>query len=501
MTIEDKAELEALFAEQGKNRWKLAAGDARSRIARLKALRSAIIARQGELYEALWKDFRKSAKEAWLTEIFPSLEELDYAVRHLRSWMRERGRRGALVLPLSRSSIRFEPKGRVLIMAPWNYPFQLLVVPLVSAIAAGNAVIAKPSNKTPATSAFLASLLESLFPSSELALVEGPGSSLGELLLELPFDHVFFTGSPRVGARVGEAAARVHAGLTLELGGKSPAILLRGAALETAAARLMWAKCLNAGQTCVAPDYLLCPRELVPALALAARKAVERGYGPDEAARRASRDLPWIIDAAAASRLEALVKHACAKGARLEFGGLFEGRYAAPTLLTGVSEDMAVMDEEIFGPILPVLAYDSLDEAIAFVSSRPKPLALYVLGRDRRAVDRVLAGTSSGSVCVNDLMLQIENPNLPFGGVGMSGAGSYHGIYGFKAFSHERGVLRQGPVSLATLLYPPYERALWRLVQRLLERIRRIGGSPGVAAPTPLEGGPEGGLLEEAAEL
>jgi aldehyde dehydrogenase (NAD+) len=476
MKVENKAELEALFALQGESRWKIAATGAAARIEKLGRLRAAIVERQDELYDAVWKDYRKPRFEAWLTEVYPSIEEIDHAVKHLRSWMKDKRVRGAFILPLAKSYLRHEPKGRVLIMSPWNYPFGLLITPLVSAIAAGNVVIAKPSNKTPETSAFLASLLGEIFPSDEVAVVEGPGSTLGELLLELPFDHVFFTGSPKVGAHVGEAAARMHAGLTLELGGKSPTILLPGADLEDAAKKIMWAKCLNAGQTCIAPDYLLCPRASVAAFAAAAKRAVERSYGADEAARRASKDFVRIVDAAACRRHEALVGDAAAKGAKLEFGGLFdvEGRYAAPTLLTGVGPGMAIMDEEIFGPILPMLAYDSIGEAIAFVQSRPKPLALYVFGKDKAAIREVLARTTSGSACVNDLIVQIENLNVPFGGIGMSGTGNYHGVYGFRAFSHERNCMRQGPLALASGFYPPYGAGAQQTMKRMLEGMKRM---------------------------
>jgi aldehyde dehydrogenase (NAD+) len=472
--IEGRAELQALFAAQGEQRWKTAATVPRERIEKLKSLRSAIIAKQGELYAAIWKDFRKPHTESWLSEVYPTIEELDCAIRRLRSWMRDERAKGALVLPLARSFLRREPKGRVLIMSPWNYPFQLLMTPLLSALAAGNVVIAKPSNKTPATSAFIAELIEGLFPREEVAIVEGPGSSLGELLLELPFDHVFFTGSPRVGARVGEAAARMHAGLTLELGGKSPAILLPSCDIEDAARKITWAKYLNAGQTCVAPDYLFCPRDSVAAFAASAKRAVERQFGADEAARRASPDLARLIDEAACRRLSGLVDEALRGGARLEYGGLFdfEERYAAPSLITGVRGDMAIMEQEIFGPILPVLVYDSLEEVIGFIQSRPKALALYLFGQDRSAIGEVLDRTSSGSVCINDLMLQIENPNLPFGGVGMSGTGSYHGRYGFATFSHERAVLRQGPLSLAASVYPPYAGKSRLLMRRILELLQ-----------------------------
>jgi aldehyde dehydrogenase (NAD+) len=476
MRVGNKAELEALFRAQGEKRWEIAATSAAQRIDKLKRLRAGIALRQDELFDALWKDYHKPRMEAWLTEAYASIEEIDFAIKGLRSWMKDKRAPGAFTLPLSRSYLRHEPKGRVLIMSPWNYPFQLMIAPLTSAIAAGNVVIAKPSNKTPATSAFIASLLGEAFPVDEVAVVEGPGSVLGELLLELPFDHVFFTGSPKVGAHVGESAARMHAGLTLELGGKSPTIILPGADLSDAAKKVAWGKYMNAGQTCVAPDYLFCPRDQVAAFAAAMRREVERAYGPDESARRASKDFARIVDVAACRRHESLVKDAIAQGAKLEFGGTFdaEERYASPTLLTGVKAGMAIMDEEIFGPILPVLAYDSIEEVLAFVQARPKPLALYVFGRDRRAIREVLGRTTSGSACANNLILQIENLNVPFGGIGMSGTGNYHGFYGFRAFSHERNYMLQGPIDLTASFYPPYGGSAQERVRGLLEGMKRM---------------------------
>jgi aldehyde dehydrogenase (NAD+) len=480
MKVNGRTELEALFARQGARRWEIAATGARERIGKLTRLRAAIVARQEELFAAVHDDFRRSPRETWLIELIPTIEEIDFTVRHLAGWMRPRRLPGALVLPLAASWIRYEPKGRVLVISPWNFPFHIAVDALVSAVAAGNCVICKPSNRTPATSAFLASLVGDLFPPEEALVVEGAGAALGDLLLELPFDHVFFTGSSAVGARVGAAALRSHAGLTLEMGGKSPALILAGASLEKAARKIMWGKCLNAGQTCVAPDYLLCPARAVPAFAAEARKAVASFYGETEEARRASPHLARIVDRAGCERLEGLVKDAVDRGARLELGGRFDPaeRYAAPTLLTDVTPDMAVMAEEIFGPVLPVMSYESLDDAVGYIRARPKPLALYVFARRARAAQDVVAATTSGSAAVNDLIVQIENLNGPFGGVGMSGSGSYHGFFGFKAFSHERNVMRQGPLALADSFSPPFDaRGQDRksaLVSRFL-RMRRRG--------------------------
>lgn len=532
--------VQEIFEAQGKRRWAIAQTSARERIAKLKKLREALVARQREFYDAVWQDFHKSEFEAWECEIFPAIEEIDCAVKNLKTWMKDKPAKRELVLPTTKSVSHFEPKGRVLIFAPWNYPLLLLVSPIVSAIAAGNVVMAKPSHKTPRVSAFLKSLFESIFESDEIAIVEGAGAEIGDVLLSLPFDHVFFTGSPRVGAHVEECAAKVHAGVTLELGGKSPTIILpdlaqglRAAdrtphaietsdaletpranecsfktshaiesrfrtsrALETAAKRIAWGKMLNAGQTCIAPDYVLCPRELVTDFAEACAVEIKRMYGETESERQQSPDLVHIIDERALKRHAALIADAIAKGATAVIGDAdFElsdtadrsgttsadrasinaNRAEPPTILANVTADMEIMQSEIFGPILPIVAYDSLDDAISFVQSRPKPLALYIFGKNRRDIKRFLAETTSGSTCVNNTIIQIENLSVPFGGVGNSGTGNYHGFYGFKTFSHERNVMKQGFYDAVTLFHAPYnKKRLSQFMQKALKFIKRF---------------------------
>ena len=362
--------------------------------------------------------------------------------------------------PLNRAE---DLKGRVLIMAPWNYPFLLFLSPIAAAIAAGNVVIAKPSHKTPRVSAVLEALIADVFEKDEVAVVQGAGAELGDKLLALPFDHVFFTGSPKVGAHVAELAAKIHAGVTLELGGKSPAFILEDARIADAARKIAWGKCLNAGQTCIAPDYVLCPRSLVTELATAVADNIKKMYGDTDEARKECENFVHIVEPHAVERHKALMLDAVAKGAKAVIGGAdyceIAGRYTPATVLTGVTPDMEIMQSEIFGPILPIIAYDSLDEAIQFVQSRPKPLALYIFGKSKRDIDRVLRETTSGSTCVNHCILQIENLSVPFGGVGMSGTGNYHGFYGFKTFSHERNIMYQGAFDPLSFLYPPYHKA------------------------------------------
>lgn len=453
--------LNNLFELQGKNRWAIARTSVRKRIEKLQRLRKAIVKRQQEFYDAVWKDFHKPQTEAWLTEVFPVLQEIDHTVNHLPDWMEDKDGSWSFLFPLNRSRSHFEPKGRVLIMAPWNYPFLLFVSPIVAAIAAGNVVIAKPSHKTPHVAAFLESLFAEVFPQNEVAVVLGAGTELGDKLLAHPFDHVFFTGSPKVGAHVAECAARMHAGVTLELGGKSPVIILDEVKIKDAAKKIAWGKCLNAGQTCIAPDFVLCPSKLVQPLADAIADNIKKMYGDTEDSRRLSKNFVHIVESRTVERHQVLIKDACTKGATAVIGAQFtpediENRYTPATVLTGVTPDMKIMESEIFGPILPIVAYDSLDKAITFVQNRPKPLAIYIFGKSEAKINEVIARTTSGSTCVNHCILQIENLSVPFGGVGMSGTGNYHGFYGFKTFSHERNIMEQGAFDAVNYLYPPY---------------------------------------------
>ena len=467
-----------IFELQGKNRWKVAATSAKQRAEKLLRLRKVIVRRQQEFYDAVWQDFHKPKTEAWLSEVFPTLQEIDYAINHLPEWMEDKDGSWSAIFPLSRSRSHFEPKGRVLIMSPWNYPFLLFISPIVAAISAGNVVIAKPSHKTPCVSQFLESLIAEAFDKSEVAVVQGAGAEIGDRLLELPFDHVFFTGSPKVGSHVAELAARNHAGVTLELGGKSPVVILPDAKVEDAAKKIAWGKCLNAGQTCIAPDYILCPQNLVQPLAAAIQKSIQKMYGETDADRRRNKNFVHIIDRNAVKRHWALVDEAVSRGATLFFGGDFtaediENRYSPATVLTDVTAEMDVMKAEIFGPILPIVAYETLDDAIGFIQARPKPLALYVFGKNQREIDDVVSRTSSGSTCVNHCILQIENLSVPFGGVGMSGTGNYHGFYGFRTFSHERNIMEQGGFDSMKVFYPPYHSAEDKRLRAKIQRIAK----------------------------
>ena len=470
---EQIARARRLFELQRGARWRVATSDAGERIARLKRLRTSIIRHRQALYDGVHADFRKSAAEFEITEMQIVLGEIGHTLRHLRRWMRPRRVPTPPLLAGTRSRVVHEPRGQVLILAPWNYPFQLLFGPLVAAVAAGNVCILRASEKVPATAAAMARIVADAFPEDEVAMVAG-GVQTADALLALPFDHFFFTGSTAVGRKVMHAAAEHLASVTLELGGKSPAIVDRSADVAQAAERIVWGKFVNAGQTCVAPDYVLVHHDDAPAFLAAARAAVARFYGEGDAAR-ASEDFARIVDPRAYERLADALRRTLDAGATLAAGGGTDAaeRYIAPTILADVRPDAPVMREEIFGPVLPVLPVRSLDEALAFVNARPRPLALYLFSRDAGVTRRVVRETTAGGTIVNHVICHLANPDLPFGGVGESGQGSYHGHAGFRAFSHERAVLHAGRWSLAPLYYPPYGprmRRIANLMSRWMER-------------------------------
>ena len=422
-----------------------------------------------EWADAISRDFgNRSRHETQLLEIFPCLEGIRHARRHVGRWMKpERRSTSKWFLPGS-SRVQPQPLGVVGIVVPWNYPLYLAVGPLVPALAAGNRVMVKMSETTPATGELLARLVARHFDGGEVTVVNG-GPDVAQAFCRLPFDHLLFTGSTGIGRHVMHAAADNLTPVTLELGGKSPAIIGRGFPVEEAASRVMYGKCLNAGQTCVAPDYALVPEESVDAFVDGARRAVASLY-PTLAANP---DYTTIVDERHRERLAHLVADAVARGARaIEINPAREDVAAAgkraPTLLTGVDDSMAVMREEIFGPVLPVVAYRTLEEAIAYVNARPRPLALYLFEHDRDAIDRVVTHTVSGGVTVNETILHIAQDDLPFGGVGASGMGHYHGREGFDTFSKRKAVFHQSRLNGLKLFRAPYGKRFESLVRLLL---------------------------------
>ncbi|MCZ6860502.1 MAG: aldehyde dehydrogenase family protein [Alphaproteobacteria bacterium] len=417
--------------------------------------------REDEFAAALFKDLGKSPGDAFTTEIGFVKAEARLARKRLRRWMRPR-RVGTPMLALpARSKIVPEPLGVALIIGPWNYPIQLVLAPLVGAIAAGNCAVVKPSEIATHSAAALARYLPDYLDPDCITVIEG-GVSETEALLAVRWDKIFYTGGGRVGRIVMAAAAKHLTPVTLELGGKSPAIVLEDANIEAAARRIVWGRFLNTGQTCVSPDYVLVAPGREPALLEAMKAVLTHFFGADP---RTSPDFGRIINDHHFNRLTAMLEDG-----EVVAGGQIDknSRYIAPTILRKVSPEAPVMQEEIFGPILPVLTMASLNEAIAFVDARPKPLALYLFSRSREAARRVIAETSAGGVTINDTVLHLAVPGLPFGGVGDSGTGAYHGIHGFRAFSHDKAVLNKPSWPDPPLRYPPGSRFKRRWLRRIL---------------------------------
>ena len=443
--------------EEGRSRplaWRLEQLDRLSRL---------LAEHEQEVADALAADLGKPPLEAHF-ELVAVRQELALTRRHLRRWMAPRRVGVALALSPARAWVQAEPLGCVLIIGPWNYPFQLCLHPLVSALAAGNTAVLKPSEHAPRTAELIARMIPKAFEPEVVQVVCGDGAVAAQLL-EQRFDHIFFTGGGRVGRLVMAAAAQHLTPVTLELGGKSPAIVLADAPLAVTARRLVWGKSLNACQTCIAPDHLLVEAPLRERLVAAMAAELQRFYGSDPLQ---SPDLGAIVNQAQFQRLRQLLEGAQARGQVL-VGGRWrqEDRRIEPTLVAVESLDDPLMQEELFGPILPVLTIGSLEEALAQVRQRPKPLALYLFSRSRAAQQRTLATTSSGGVCFNDVVLQAGAAELPFGGVGESGIGRYHGQAGFDTFSHLRSVLARPCALDLPFRYPPYAGKL-ALVRRLM---------------------------------
>ena len=426
----------------------------------LALLRRAVAEHEASLGQALRQDLGKPAYEAYTGESAVVLAEIGHALRHLRRWARPRRVRTPLALLPARCSVVPQPFGTTLIISPWNFPAQLTLGPLVSAIAAGNCAVLKPSPLSPATTVVIRSIIEQCFERKFVAVIEG-GAETAQSLLEERFDHIFFTGGTATGRLVMQAAARHLTPVTLELGGKNPCIVDADTDLSVTARRIVWGKFFNAGQSCVAVDYVLVDRRIKDALVERILDTVRRFYGDDPSI---SPDYGRIISTAHVDRLAGLLG-----AGRVLTGGAVdrEHRYLAPTVLDDIRGDEPVMADEIFGPILPVVAYDDLDHAVAFAVRHPDPLALYVFSRDRGVQDRVLAGIPSGGACVNDVVVHFTVPGLPFGGTGESGIGSCHGKAGFATFSHERSLLRNGFFADIFLRYPPYRDHL-RIIKKLL---------------------------------
>lgn len=429
----------------------------KERMRLLKHLKKAILARQDEVVAAIDTDFGgRSRAETLLGEVFLVIESIRYTRKHLQDWMEPEEREISWHLQPAKGRIVHQALGVVGVISPWNYPFQLALFPIIAALSAGNRILLKPSEYTPETNRVLSSLINEVFSEEVVAVAEG-GPEVGSAFSSLPFDHLFFTGSTKVGRIVMKAAAENLTPVTLELGGKSPALVHPSFPVSKAAERIGWGKTFNAGQTCIAPDYILTTPDNVEPLVAALTAWVTKAYPSISD----NPDYTSIIHPGHHKRLVALVDDARAKGATLHVlnpGGedLSESRKLPLTLLTGCTAEMDVLNEEIFGPVLPIVAVENLDAAIAYINARPRPLSLYCFDRNRKRQERVLSETVSGGVCLNDCLLHNTQEELPFGGVGPSGMGSYHGHEGFLTFTHRKSVLDQSRFAGTALLNPPY---------------------------------------------
>ncbi len=455
--------IQTLFAAQKAHRWHQSQTLANERIETLRRLKKCILAHEADLIAAMWKDFRKPQVEVEISEIFPVLEEINIALKNLKRWMKPQRVSTPLALIGNRSEIYREARGLVLIIAPWNYPFMLLMAPLVSAVAAGNCVIAKPSEKTTHTSALIEKIISEVFPAQQVAVVQGAVET-SQALLALPFDHIFFTGSTRVGQIVMAAAAKHLATVTLELGGKSPTIVLPDANLQDAAEKIAWGRFLNGGQTCVAPDHVYVHESIRQQFLHHFSQAVQKSHDKQSMAH--------IVDATAFARLRGLLEASAALKEPVTIGGLSDTNdLSMAATVIEAKADSPLMKEEIFGPILPVLTYQNLDQLLTLLQNQPKPLAFYIFGS--KDTEKILRQTTSGAAVINNVVIHFVNHSTPLGGVGASGQGQYHGFAGFRTLSHERTVMTQSPFGLSKMLYPPYDRPAVKLTRWFLKFLSR----------------------------
>ena len=460
-------QLQQLFARQRDAFRANPMPSAEQRIQWLKALSQMLSSHQDALIKAINQDFsNRSADETLLAEIMPSLQGIHYACSHIKKWMKPSRRSVGVAFQPASAKVIYQPLGVVGVIVPWNYPLFLAMGPLVGALSAGNRVMIKMSESTPATSQLVKDLLGKIFPEDLVCVALGE-AEVGVAFSKLAFDHLLFTGATSIGKHVMRAAAENLTPVTLELGGKSPVILSADVPLNDAAERIAFGKTLNAGQTCVAPDYVLVPRNRVDGFVKAYREAVTRFYPK----LQDNPDYTAIINERQLQRLKGLLSDAESKGAKvINLYPEAQGRRLPQAVLLDVNDDMTIMQDEIFGPLLPIVPYDTLEQAFAYINQRPRPLALYYFGYNKAEQQRVLEQTHSGGVCLNDTMLHVAQDDMPFGGVGPSGMGHYHAHEGFKTFSHAKGTFIKQRFNAARMIYPPYGKAIQKLVYKLFIR-------------------------------
>jgi aldehyde dehydrogenase (NAD+) len=444
-----------LFNAQKSHQFAVGNTTYKERIQKLNALKRAVeFNYKDKIRQALYDDFKKPFTETDLTEIYPVIGEIKFAKRYLKSWMERQKVNTPLALIGSSSWYVYEPKGVCLIISPWNFPLNLTFGPLVSAIASGNTVILKPSEMTPNISKVMAEIVKDLFDENEVALVEGE-VEVSQELLKLPFNHIFFTGSPNVGKIVMKAAAKHLTSVTLELGGKSPTIIDDTANLKSAAKKIAWGKFMNNGQTCIAPDYVLIKDSVKDAFLSEFKTQLKLFFTEDASV---SDSISRVVNERHYKRLVNHIEDAKSKNGTIEIGGKTssEDNFIEPTVVSNLPEEASLLQEEIFGPILPIKTYKTLDEVIQYVNLKEKPLALYMYSKSKKNIHFVIKNTRSGSTCINNNVIQYGNHNLPFGGSNNSGIGKAHGLFGFQEFSNMRSIMKQHTIGAVDLLMPPY---------------------------------------------
>ena len=463
---DDLSKIKGLFSSQLEKRSSLAKSTHGDRKQKLKRLLDNFMSMEQEAIDALSLDMKKSPTESIISEVLGVKAEADFAIQNLKKWMRSKRVPSPSTILFTSGWVRPEPKGSILILSPWNYPILLCLNPLIAAIASGNTAVIKPSEFTPASGAFLKKLIERTFDPNEVAVVLGDEKTAIELLSH-PFNHVMFTGSPSTGKLVMSAAAKHLSGVTLELGGKSPVIVDNSANISEAAWKLAFYKFANAGQTCTAPDYILCHESKKDDLISGLRENFKSFFSGNDGGP--SSDYCQIVNTTHFDRIEGYLENAKGMGAKVVAGGNTDRskRFIAPTVLCDVSIDSLVMKEEIFGPLMPIVTYKTMDEAIGFINKREKPLALYLFSYNKKNQKRLTEETSSGALVFNDCVIHHTNPHLPFGGINNSGLGSYHGKYGFDAFSHEKAILKSSAWSPFRLMLPPYTKRKHSLVNMI----------------------------------
>jgi len=463
-----KNQIDDVFARQQRYALELRKSDYKQRLAVLDRFEQAFRESEEKIYQSAADDFSKPQAEVDMSEIMAVLAELKHVRKNLKKWMKPVSVMPTASMIGTSSKIVKEPKGVTLVVSPWNYPFNLTFGPMIWSIAAGNTVIIKPSEMTPNMSAVIADIVERAFRPEEVSLFQGE-ADVASYLTALPFDHIFFTGSPAVGKYVMAAAAKNLTSVTLELGGKSPVIVDKSVNIKKAVQSIAWGKFSNNGQTCIAPDYLYVHESVKDQFVRELTACVEKQYGLGNNAKD-NGDYCKVVNTSHYNRINRLLEDAKSQGGKLITGGQIDdaGRFIAPTLIEGMASDSAIMEEEIFGPLLPVITFSNIEEVIDVVNSKPKPLALYIYSTDKRNIDKVLRETSSGDTCVNQTMMHFLHHNLPFGGVNNSGIGKSGGVWGFNAFTHERSVLND-KFSSASMLHPPYTPKVRKLIKMAIK--------------------------------